>query len=286
MKKTIILTFLGIVGIILLVLFFTSFYIVDQTEQAVVLRFGQIRHVQREAGLYFKTPFVDNVIKLEKRFMLYDISAERIITRDKKTVIVDTVAIWRVEDPRVFIESLRTVDLALSRIDDTVYSHVRDIIARYDFSQLISEERFEILDEVRRRSFDSLIEFGVYIEDVRIKRSDLPEQNTQAVYNRMRAERNSMASQIRSEGEREAQTIRAEADKQAVILISEARRESEIIRGTAEASSTFIYADAYERDPDFYELLRITDIYNQAMKGSVISIPSDSPLLKYLYEVE
>lgn len=286
MKKTIILTFLAIIGIILLIVLFTSVYILDEVEQAVVLRFGEIRRVVDEPGVYFKTPFVDNVQKLEKRLMLYDIESERILTQDKKTVIVDTIAIWKIEDPQLFIESLRTADLALGRIDDTVYSYVRDTIARYEFSKLISEERFEILDIVKENSYDSLREYGVHIETVRIKRSDLPDQNTQAVYNRMKSERNSMASQIRSEGEREAQTIRAEADKQAVMLISDARRKAEIIRGTAEASSTSIYAEAYEKDPDFFELLRLVEIYEGSMKDAVISIPPDSPLLKFLYEAE
>jgi membrane protease subunit HflC len=286
MKKTIGLTISGVIAVIILFLVFSSMYIIDLTQQAVILRFGQIREIKTEPGLYFKTPFLENVVKLEKRIMLYDISAERIITSDKKTIIVDTVAIWKIEDPRIFIESLRTTQMALSRIDDIVYSNIRDALAKYTFLEIISDKRPLILDEVVTKSRVTLKNYGVYLEDVRIKRSDLPDQNTQAVYNRMKAERQSIAAQIRSEGEREAQIIRAEADKQVTILLSEARKDAEIMKGAADAKAIELYAEAYGMNDEFYELLRITQMYETSFKDSILTIPSDSPLLKFFQEVK
>ncbi|PNR95757.1 protease modulator HflC [Petrotoga sp. 9PWA.NaAc.5.4] len=277
-----------IIIIIFLGVFFslTSFYIVDQTQQAVVLRFGQIKNVKTDPGIYLKVPFVDNVVKLDKRYMIYDIAPERVITADKKTIISDTYAIWRIVDPQKFIETLRTVEVALNRLDDIVYSHVRDVIAKYTFEEILSKKRLEILDEIKNRSKNSLESFGIEIVDVRVKRTDLPQENAQAVYERMNAERYSIASQIRAEGEREAQKMRSEADRQASMIISEAKKEAEIIRGTAEASSTAIYSQAYSLDEDFFELQRITNIYINSFEDSILFIPTDSPLLKYFYELE
>ena len=277
-----------IIIIVFLGVFFslTSFYTVDQTQQAIVLRFGQIKNVKTDPGIYLKVPFVDNVVKLDKRYMIYDIAPERVITADKKTIISDTYAIWRIVEPQKFIETLRTVEVALNRLDDIVYSHVRDVIAKYTFEEILSKKRLEILDEIKNRSKSSLESFGIEIVDVRVKRTDLPPENAQAVYERMNAERYSIAAQIRAEGEREAQKMRAEADRQASMIISEAKKEAEIIRGTAEASSTAIYSQSYSLDEDFFELQRITNIYINSFEDSILFIPTDSPLLKYFYEIE
>lgn len=277
-----------IIIIVFLGVFFslTSFYTVDQTQQAIVLRFGQIKNVKTDPGIYLKVPFVDNVVKLDKRYMIYDIAPERVITADKKTIISDTYAIWRIVEPQKFIETLRTVEVALNRLDDIVYSHVRDVIAKYTFEEILSKKRLEILDEIKNRSKSSLESFGIEIVDVRVKRTDLPPENAQAVYERMNAERYSIAAQIRAEGEREAQKMRSEADRQASMIISEAKKEAEIIRGTAEASSTAIYSQSYSLDKDFFELQRITNIYINSFEDSILFIPTDSPLLKYFYEIE
>jgi membrane protease subunit HflC len=277
---------LGIIAILVIVFLSTSLVILDETKQGAIVRFGDIRKIITEPGIYFKTPFVDNVLKYEKRIMLYDIDTERVITEDKKTIVVDTYSIWRISNPQTFIESMRTVNNALTRIDDVVYSHVRDVIAKYSFDEILSRKRIELLDEIKVRSEDSLKEYGINIVDVRVKRTDLPDDNRKAVYDRMNAERYSIAAQIRAEGEKEGQKIRAEADKQKEIILSQANRDAKIIRGTADASALNIYADAYNEDSEFYELQRITNIYKESLNNSVISIPLDSPLMKYFNEVE
>ncbi|MDN5341829.1 protease modulator HflC [Oceanotoga sp. DSM 15011] len=286
MKNKIMLVLSLIIVFTVIFILFSSFYILDQTQQAAVLRFGEIKKIETEPGLHFKTPFIDNVDKFEKRIMIYDINPERLITADKKTIVVDTYALWKISNPKVFIESMRTVSTALTRIDDIIYSHVRDVIAKYNFEEILSKQRFNLLDEIKNRSENSLKEFGINIVDVRVKRTDLPQENTKAVYNRMNAERFSIAAQIRAEGKRESEKIKAEADKQVKIILSDARKESEIIRGTADASSIKIYSDAYSLDESFFELDKLTDIYKNSFKDSIITIPEDSPLLKYFHEVD
>jgi len=286
MKKIGTLITLGIIAILVIVFLSTSLVILDETKQGAIVRFGDIRKIITEPGLYFKTPFVDNVLKFEKRIMLYDIDTERVITQDKKTIVVDTYSIWRISNPQTFIESMRTTNNALTRIDDVVYSHVRDVIAKYSFDEILSRKRLELLEEIKVRSEKSLEEYGINIVDVRVKRTDLPDDNRKAVYERMNAERYSIAAQIRAEGEKEGQKIRAEADKQKQIILSQANRDAKITRGTADASALNIYADAYNEDSEFYELQRITNIYKESLNNSVISIPLDSPLMKYFDEVE
>ncbi|RAO98974.1 membrane protein [Petrotoga sp. 9PW.55.5.1] len=277
-----------VIIVVFLGIFFalTSFYIVDQTQQAIVLRFGNIKSIRTEPGIYTKVPFVDNVEKFEKRLMIYDIPVERVITSDRRTILADTYAIWRIEDPQKFIETLRTVEVALTRIDDIVYSHARDVIGNYNFLEVLSTERPAILEEIKKRSSNSLKSFGIEVVEVRLKRTDLPKENTEAVYERMKSERYAMAAQLRAEGEKESQRMKAEADKQASIIVSEAEKEANIIRGTGEASAINIYSEAYSLDTDFYELQKITDIYKDSFKDSILVFPNDSPLLKYFYEVE
>ncbi|PNR98526.1 protease modulator HflC [Petrotoga olearia] len=279
-------------AVVIIIVFFgilfgtTAFYIVDQTQQAIVLRFGNIISIKTEPGIYVKTPFIDNVVKLEKRIMIYDIPVERVITSDRRTILADTYALWRIEDPQKFIETLRTVEVAMTRIDDIVYSHARDVIGNYTFPEVLSFQRVAILEDIKNRSEASLQDFGINVVDVRLKRTDLPQENTEAVYERMKSERYAMAAQLRAEGEREAQRMKAEADREASMIRSDAQKEAEIIRGTAEASALNIYSEAYSLDQDFYELQKITDIYKDSFNNSVLVLPNDSPLLKLFYEVE
>ncbi|OQY08726.1 MAG: protease modulator HflC, partial [Marinitoga sp. 4572_148] len=166
MKKTTKYVISGIILVIVILFITTSLFIVTQEQQAVVLRFGEIKKVVTEPGISFKTPFIDNVVKFEKRLMLYDIDPERIITADKKTVIVDTYTMWKIYDPKTFMESMRSVSLALTRIDDVVYSNVRDLVAKYTLDEVLSKKREEMLNEVTKRSSENLRQFGIEIVDV------------------------------------------------------------------------------------------------------------------------
>ncbi|PLV57196.1 protease modulator HflC [Thermotoga sp. SG1] len=263
------------------ILLFSSFYVLDQTQQAVVLRFGKIVSVETEPGLHFKQPFVDNVARFDKRILLYDIEPEKIIATDKKTLVIDTYVLWRIKDPETFIKSLKSVKLALPRIDDVVYSHVRNIFAKVNFDEIISEKREDLLKEVTELSREDLKDFGIEVVDVRVKHADLPAENEKAVYDRMKAERYSIAAQIRAEGEKEARKIRAEADKTAKILLAEAQSKAEQIKGTGEASAVKIYAEVFSKDKDFYEFWRTMEVY-RSVEGGVLIVGDELDALKYL----
>lgn len=279
--KTMVLIFVLILSVVAVLFIGLSFFVVDQTQYAVVLRFGEIRKVISEPGLYVKTPFVDNVIRFSKRFYIYDIPVEKIITLDKKTMLVDSYAIWRISDPKKFIESVRTVSLALSRIDDVVYSGLRNTLAKLDFDDIVTGER-QYLSDITEFSKRNLVDFGVDIQDVRIKHTDLPAENQQAVFERMKSERQSIAALIRAEGQKEAQKIRSEADKKATILKAEALSEAERIKGTGEASATRIYAQAYGQDQEFYRFLRTLESYKFIIPDSVILIGEDLTILNQM----
>jgi membrane protease subunit HflC len=280
MKLTIIVT-VAIVSILAIVFLVLSLFIVDQTQYAIVLRFGQIRKVISEPGLYTRTPFVDNVVRLSKRYYIYDIPVEKIITLDKKTLLVDSYAIWRIYDPKKFLESVRTVSLALSRIDDAVYSGLRNTLAKLEFDDIVTGERQYLLD-ITEFARKNLVEFGIEIRDVRIKHTDLPKENQQAVFERMKSERQSIAALIRAEGQKEAQKIRSEADKQATIIRAQAMSEAERIKGSGEASATRIYAEAFSKDYEFYKLLRTLESYKNIIPNSVVIVGEDLSILEQM----
>lgn len=280
MKMVILISVLVVVAIAIVFLGL-SFFVVDQTQYVAVIRFGEIKRVISEPGLYMRTPFVDSVVRLSKRFYIYDIPVEKIITLDKKTMLVDSYAIWRISDPKKFIESVRTVSLALSRIDDVVYSGLRNTLAKLDFDDIVTGER-QYLTDITDFSKKNLVDFGIEIKDVRIKHTDLPSENQQAVFERMKSERQSIAALIRAEGQKEAQKIRSEADKKATVLRAEALSEAERLKGTGEASATRIYAEAFSKDQDFYKLLRTLDSYKLIIPDSVVLIGEDMSILNQM----
>lgn len=283
--KTKIITLITV--LLIVVVFLTlSMFVVDQTQQAVVLRFGQIVNIYSEPGIHFRTPFVDNVVKFERRILLYDIEPEKIITLDKKTLIVDTYALWKIVNAKKFIETMKTVALAESRIDDIVYSNIRNVFAKHSFDEIISDKREDFLKEVTVLSRRDLEDFGIEIVDVRVKHADLPEENVSAVYERMKAERYSIAAQIRAEGQKEAQKIRAEADKKVTVILAEAQSRAEIIRGDGEASATRIYGLAYKQNPEFFELWRSLSAYDSILKDGTVIFGKDLDIFKYIFETK
>lgn len=271
-----------VILIIVIILLSLSMFVVDQTQQAVVLRFGQILNTYETPGIHFKMPFVDNVVKYEKRILLYDIEPEKIITEDKKTLIVDTYALWKIVNAKKFIETMKTITLAESRIDDIVYSHVRNVFAKHTFDEIISEKREEFLAQVTNLSRSDLADFGIEVVDVRIKHADLPSENVKAVYERMKAERYSIAAQIRADGQKEAQKIRAEAEKKVTVILAEAQSEAEKLKGSGEASATRIYALAYQRDPTFFEIWRTLSAYDSIFSDGTVIFGNNLEIFKYI----
>lgn len=259
-------------------------FMVDQTERAIVLQLGKpVGNADYEPGLHFKLPFVQNVIFFDSRVLEYDAPAAEILTQDKKNMVVDNFSRWRIVNPLVFYQTVRNVQGGLSRIDDIVYSQLRESLGRYTLTEIVAVERSTIMDEVTTKANVLLGEYGIHIIDVRIKRTDLPQENQLAIYGRMKAERERQAKQYRSEGREEATKITTLADRQRAVILADARRAAEAARGEGEAAATAVYAQALSQDPDFYEFVRTMDAYKKTMKDQTqFVLTPQSEYFKYL----
>jgi membrane protease subunit HflC len=259
-------------------------FVVDQTERAIVLQLGKpVGNADYEPGLHFKLPFVQNVIFFDSRVLEYDAPAAEILTQDKKNMVVDNFSRWRIVNPLLFYQKVRNVQGGLSRIDDIVYSQLRESLGRYTLTEIVAVERSAIMDEVTIKANVLLGEYGIHIIDVRIKRTDLPQENQMAIYGRMKAERERQAKQYRSEGREEATKITTLADRQRAVILADARRAAEAARGEGEAAATAVYAQALSQDPDFYEFVRTMDAYKKTMKDQTqFVLTPQSEFFKYL----
>ncbi|NQT34343.1 protease modulator HflC [bacterium] len=276
-KTTIIIVILVLIAMALVI------FTVDETEQAVVLQMGKVVRVVTESGLHFKIPWpIQSVIFFEKRLLDYDAAPEPILTKDKKNLIVDNYAKWRIIDAKKFLETVHDENGAQTRLGDIIYSELRVQLGLHDLDEIVTTSRAELMAMVTVASNEKAMEYGIEVVDVRIKRADLPEENERSVYERMRAERKRIANMYRSEGEEEALIIRAVTDSLKVVLMAEAYKESQILKGKAEAKAIEIYAKAYGRDESFYEFLRTLEAYRKIIdENTVIVLPPDTELLKY-----
>jgi modulator of FtsH protease HflC len=259
-------------------------FVVDQTERAILLQLGKpVGNSDYGPGLHFKLPFVQNVIFFDSRVLEYDAPAAEILTQDKKNMVVDNFSRWKIVNPLLFYRTVRNIQGGLSRIDDIVYSQMREALGRYTLTEIVAVERSTIMDEVTTKSNVILSQYGIHIIDVRIKRTDLPQENQMAIYGRMQAERERQAKQYRSEGREEATKITTMADRQRAVLLADARRAAEAARGEGEAAATAIYAEALSQDPDFYEFVRTMDAYKKTMKDQTqFVLTPQSEFFKYL----
>ncbi len=261
-------------------------FIIDETQQAVVLQFGEPVRTVTDAGLNFKIPFLQNVKYFEKRILEYDADPKVLYTSDEKNLEVDNYARWRIEDPLLFYQSAGTMLAAQSQLDDIVYSELRAELGKYTLDQIISPSRKEIMEKVTINSNKDSKRLGIEIIDVRIKRADLPEDNARSVYSRMIASREQEANKYRAEGEQEARQIRAEADKQKVILLAEANKKARQLRGKGDAQALEIYAQSYNQDPEFYRFIKTLETYKSTLKNkSTVILDSNSDFLKYFNEI-
>lgn len=283
MTKQNLLVALIAVVVLLFLLGASPFFIVDVTQTAIVVQLGKpVRNVT-EAGLYLKMPFIQEVTYFDKRLLDYDSSAQDVITQDKKTILIDNFAKWRIVDPLKVYQAFQSQRGALQRLHDIIYSELRVELGRHDLSEIVSKTRAEIMKVVTERSNEKASAYGIEIQDVRIKRADLPEQNEKAVFARMQAERERQAKQYRAEGAEEAQKIRSEAEKDREIILAEAYREAEELRGEGDAKAFKIYADAYKQDPRFFEFTRSMEAYKKTFNDkSTVVVSPDSEFFKYL----
>ena len=274
---------LGLVGILVL-LGLTTVFIVDETEQVVILAFGKPVRTITEPGINMKVPFpLQEKIKFDDRLLEYDSPPEEILSKDKKTLIVDNYVRWRIVDPLQFLKTVQAIPTALSRMDDIVYSELRRELGTHDMVEIITENREKLMEIVTFNSNKATLDYGIEVLDVRIRRVDLPAENEESIYARMEAERNRQANKFRSEGEEEAQKIRASTDRDKTIILADAYKEAEGIRGEGDAKAVEIYANAYSADPKFYEFVRTLDTYKKIVDDkTTLVLPADSRLFKLL----
>lgn len=247
---------------------------------------GVVQDVKTEAGPTFKLPILQTAQTLPKYKQVYDGTPRDILTADQKPIIVDHYAIWKISDPRLFVQNTQSLANADQRIDAAVYSTVRGVLGRLQFGQIISEgesARGDLNAEVTRLVNESLTQYGITVLDVRMKRTDLPEQNLASVYNRMKSERSKIAQDYLAQGDEEALKIRARTDKEAILLTSEAGRKAKEIEAEGEAEAARIYNEAYGADPEFYDLYRTLESYKTTLRGKpAIVIPINSPYARLL----
>jgi membrane protease subunit HflC len=276
-----------IIAIVLLVVIVIvlagSLFTVDETEQAIIMQLGKYVRAVTEAGLRFKVPFVQSVHKFEDRVLEYDAAAAKMITQDKKHLLVDNYARWKIVDPLKLYQTVRNESGAQARLDDIVFSEIRAELARHTLTEIVSINREEILERVHKQCAQKAEEYGIKVIDVRIKRADLPAEVAHSVYARMKAERQRIAKKYRSEGEEAAVKIRAITDKEKTILLAESYRKAEKLRGEGDAEAIKIYAEAFEKDPEFFAFVKTLEAYEKALgSDTTIVLRSDSEFFQYL----
>lgn len=261
---------------------FSSIFIVDETEQVVILQLGKPVKTVTKPGLNFKLPFpIQEKITFDDRLLEYDSPPEEILSKDKKSLIVDNYVRWKIVDPLQFLKTVQAIPTAKSRMDDIVYSELRRELGTHDMVEIITENREEIMDVITKESNSATLDYGISVVDVRIRRVDLPAENEASIYARMEAERKRQANKFRSEGEEEAQKIRAATDRDKTIILADAYKEAERIRGEGDAKAVQVYARSYSSDPKFYEFVRTLDTYKKVVDDkTTLVLPSDSKLFK------
>ena len=261
-----------------------ALFVVDETETAIVTRFGDpIRPSITSPGLYAKTPFIDTVTKFDKRNTLFDAAPDSLLTSDKKRLIIDAYAIGKIVDPLQFFKTVKTPRGAVTAATGIIASDLRREIANDLQIDVIKSNRQRIMEAVTIASAEKIIDFGIEISDIRVKRADFPDETLNAIYDRMRAERARKANEERAEGEKRSLEIRAEVDKQATVIESEAIKKSNQIMGEGDAEAIKIYADALEKDPEFFDFTKSLEVYTKILKdNSTIILSLDSDLFKYM----
>ncbi len=268
------------------ILAFASIYTVDEREQAVITRLGRVVNSVQEPGLHFKTPFLDNVHRFSEMMMASDPEKEdQIYTADKKILLLDSYAIWRIKDPVTYLQSFPGGEFyAEARLGEVVYSALRQELGRHTQDEVVVHNREAIMDTVTAICDTAMHSTGIMVVDVRIKRADLPPENARSVYGRMVAERQREATRYRSNGEREAARIMADAERDAQITRARGRKLAENVRGRGDGRALEVYADAYNRDRGFFEFQRSLTAYENAVDSqSVIVLSGDSRFLRHFY---
>jgi len=269
---------------------YSSVFVVDERQKALVLQFGQVSDVKEEPGLAFKLPFIQQVVRYDDRILSLDTMPLEVTPLDDRRLVVDAFARYRIINVVQFRQAVGTggIVTAESRLERILNAALREVLGSVTSNNVLSTDRIELMTRITDSAKIESKGLGIEIVDVRIKRADLPTQNLAATFRRMQAERERMAADERARGQEAAQIVRAEADRKAVETVSEAKKEAEIIRGTADALTTKIFADAFGRDPEFYAFTRSLIAYEQSMTGSntTMVISPNSEFFDYIKESE
>ena len=273
------LTILGIAIIVLGIVAFSALFTVHQTKQVLVLQFGEPKRVIQEPGLQFKLPFIQNVVEYERRVLEFDPPAEQVILSDQKRLVADAYVRYRISDPLKFFQTVQSEGVARSRLSSVVNSSLRRTLGNVTLLQVLSDEREQIMSNIQTDVNVAAQRLGLEIVDVRLRRADLPQEAAQAIYARMRSEREREAREARAQGFEKAQQIRAAADREKTVLLAEAQRTAESTRGDGDREATLIWADGFGRDAEFFRFYRSMQAYREALKGDdttmVLSPDSD-----------
>ena len=280
---------LPILGGVLIVIAFlaaSSIYIVDEREKALVLQFGQVKAVKEDPGMAFKIPFIQEVVRYDDRILSLDTQPLEVTPLDDRRLVVDAFARYRVTDAEQFRRAVGTGGIASaeSRLERILNASLREVLGSVTSNDILSEDRILLMNRIRDAAIIESDNLGIQVVDVRIKRADLPEQNLEATFARMRAEREREAADERARGNEAAQKVRAQADRTAVELVSEAQRDSSIIRGEADGERNAIFAEAFSRDPEFFAFYRSLAAYEVSLQGdnSTLVLSPDSEFFDYL----
>jgi membrane protease subunit HflC len=251
-----------------LVIGYSSVFSVYQTQQALVVRLGNPVRVIEQPGLHFKVPFVDSVIAIDRRILDLEAPAQEVIASDQKRLVVDAFARYRIKDPLRFYQTLGSIAGANSQLAILLNSGLRRVLGEVTFTHVVRDQRADLMSRIRELVDREATAYGIQVVDVRIRRADLPEQNSQAVYQRMQTERQREAAEFRAQGAQRAQEIRARADREVTVLIADATSKSEQIRGEGDAIRNQIFAEAFNKDPDFFAFYRSMQAYEASLKAS------------------
>jgi membrane protease subunit HflC len=268
-------------------LLYSTFFIVTENQQAIVLQLGEPKKVYKDAGLYYKIPLLQNVQLVDKRVLDIDAPAEEVIALDQKRIIVDAYAKFLITDPLKFYISVGNERVAQSRMSSIINAKIRGVLGKENLVNLISLDRTKLMNKITKEVAEEAKDFGINVIDVRIRRADLPSANSEAIFKRMQTERTREAKEFRAEGAELGQTIKSKADKEVTIILAEARKTSQILRGEGDGLRNKIFAEAFGRDPEFFSFYRAMQSYEKSLlsggETSLVLSP-DSEFFRYFGE--
>ncbi|MBX9634052.1 MAG: protease modulator HflC [Magnetospirillum sp.] len=273
----------GILLAVLLMFAGSSLFVVNQAEQALVLRLGAHRATIKEPGLHMKWPFIEDVVRYDLRLLSLEPPAEEIILGDQKRIVVDTFTRYRISDPLMFFKALRNETAARAQLTQIVSSALRQAMGQIMLPTLLSDERTKLMENILKEVGERAAPYGIAVADVRIRRADLPEETSQSIYDRMKSERERQAKELRAQGYEWGQQIRARADRERTVILAEATRQANVLRSQGDTESSRIFNDAYGRDPKFYDFYRSLEAYRKTLAdgNTTLVLSPDSDFFRY-----